>query len=475
MNNQEPFSLADVVDQHTLAILNNITDRYKSPSPDDVHKDEGEKFLCRNLIPPSEIEFFSGKGIVLETNKGKFYDFGSMSLNCILGQNDPWINANLVSYILSGSPSYATTSAGTTLYYEIAKKISRLSGMKNAVVNHRQCNGSDVTELAIVAAYKRRRKGQKHVISFKGSYHGQNLTSYAVSDLQWENRFLVDDDVLTIFLETPTHTQPSEEQKELSENDRRILEELSKVGQQAFAVIIEPIQVNNRVNISSRVFLAELKRICTKLDVPLIFDDIQTGYGWLGAFSTASFFGVQPNMMAISKALTGGYGPLAALIMDPEYGDLLPSSTVRKTNGADMRSLAAAKAMIERLAGIEEVLIPDELDADFKQELRDGLLSTFPRQEQLVEKYLKTLQAKYPKLFGELRGTGLIWSMDIVDEEGDLDLQTCTEIQHGILENGVLVRDVRGGLLFKIPLVFTEDELRQGFDIIGTYLQSMQR
>lgn len=473
MNSKPQLIPSNEIDQNTATILNHLFDRYVSPSPGDAHKDIGEKYLCRNLLPPSEIEFFSGRGIVLETNKGKFYDFGSMSLNCILGQNDPWISANLVSYILSGSPSYATTSAGTTLYYELAEKISKLSGMENAVVNHRQCNGSDVTELAIVAAYKRRKNGQKYVISFKGSYHGQNLTSYAVSDLQRENRFLVDEDVSTIFLNAPTHTQPSKNQKGLSENDKSILEELKKVGAQAFAVIIEPVRVNNRVNISSKLFLAELKSVCAKLDVPLIFDDIQTGYGWLGTFSSARFFDVQPNMMAVSKAITGGYGALAALVMDREYGDVLPSGTVRKTNGADMRSLAAAKAMIERLAGVEESLIPNELDDDFKQELRDGLLSTLPRQEKLIKSHLQAIQAKYPKLFGELRGTGLIWSIDVIDGKGNLDLQTCTKIQNEVLESGVLIRDVKGGLLFKIPLVFTEEELRQGFDVIDTYLQTI--
>jgi 4-aminobutyrate aminotransferase-like enzyme len=475
MNNDTNLKPSNNVDKDTDTIIAHIAGRYRSPSSDDVHKDIGEKYLCRNLIPPSDIEFLSGKGIILDTNKGKFYDFGAMSLNCILGQNDPWINANLVSYILSGSPSYASTSAGTSLYYELAEKISKLSGMKDAVVNHRQCNGSDVTELAIIAAYKRRKEGQKFVVSFKGSYHGQNLTSFAVSDLQQENRFLVDDDVSTVFLSTPTHTQPSQNKDELSENDRSILTELKVVGKQAFAVIIEPIQVNNRVNISSKLFLKELKNVCVELDVPLIFDDIQTGYGWLGTFSSVHFFGVQPNMMAISKAITGGYGALAALVMDKEYGDLLPSGVVRKTNGSDMRSLTAAKAMIERLSGVDESLIPDNLNENLKQELKEGLLATFSDKERLIETNLRDLKKNHSKLFGELRGTGLIWSIDIVNNDSELDFAACSKIQYDLLELGAFVRDVKGALLFKIPLVFTAEELQGGFNVINNYLDTVAR
>ena len=458
-------------DKDTTSIVRKLQERYiETAGPEAASK--GKRYLCENLVPPSDLMLFSGKGVVLESSEGKFYDFSAMSLNCILGQNDEWVNANLVAYILSGQPSFATTSAGTGLYYEIAEEIAKLSGMDDAVVDHRQCNGSDVTELAIVAAYKRKRKGQKYVVSFKGSYHGQNLTSYAVSDLQQENRFLVDDEVSTVFLNTPTHTQPADEQEELSENDKNILNELARIGERAFAVIIEPIQVNNRVNISSKIFLKSLKELCVKLDVPLIFDDIQTGYGWLGTFSSTQFFGVQPNMMAVSKAITSGYGPLAALVMDREYGNLLPSSTVRKTNGADMRSLAAAKAVIERLRGVSKELIPEDVDANLSRELEHGLLSDFSAKEAAIKYKLVTLQEEFPKLFGELRGTGLIWSLDVINVQGELDYGVCAEIQKALLERGVLVRDVRGALLFKLPITFTDDALGQGFKIVHEYLRS---
>lgn len=457
--------------QDTLTIATHLTKRYVTRPAGDLRQ-TGGKYICDNLVPGTDLTLYSGQGGVLETNHGKLYDFGSMSHNCILGQNDPWVNANLVSYILSGSPSYATTSAATDLYYEIAEKISKLSGIKDAVVDHKQCNGSDVTELAIVAAYKHKKPGQRYVVSFKGSYHGQNLTSFTVSDLQAENRFYVDEEVATVFLDTPTHTQPGDNKDELSANDEHILEELKKVGQYAFAVIIEPIQVNNRVNICSKLFLRELKAVCEELGVPLIFDDIQTGYGWLGTFSSVDYFGVTPNMMAIGKALTAGYGPLAALVVDPQYRDL-PDTVVRKTNGADARSLVAAKAVIERMAGADESLIPDDIDDTLKQELKDGLLASFSQKETAIETRLTALKNKFPNLLGEIRGAGLIWCVEVIDADGQRDVQKCSEIQKAILEKGVLLRNLRGTLLFKMPIVFTEQELDEGFGIVSDYLASL--
>ncbi|EDK72573.1 4-aminobutyrate aminotransferase-like protein [candidate division TM7 genomosp. GTL1] len=176
-------------------------------------------------------------------------------------------------------------------------------------------------------------------------------------------------------------------------------------------------------------------------------------------------------MMAVSKAITSGYGPLAALVMDREYGSLLPSSTVRKTNGADMRSLAAAKAVIERLRGIEKRLIPEDIDADLKEELEQGLLATFSTKEESLKYKLVSMKDEFP-LFGDLRGSGLIWSLDVVDIQGKLDHEACAIIQKALLERGVLVRDVRGALLFKVPITFTDDDLQQGFKIIEEYLRS---
>lgn len=467
MKNKTMHVWAENADADTLRITEQLARRY-TPTMED-NSQEGSRYLIRNLVPASDTQLLSGHGLVVETNKGTLYDFGSMSLNCILGQNDPWVNANLVSYILSGSPSYASTSAGTKLYYELAEKIATLSGIPNAVVNHRQCNGSDVAELAIVAAYKRRKPQQRYVVSFNGSYHGQNLTSFMVSDLQRENKFFMDDEVSTVFLDTPTHTQPEVEDAPLSNNDRSILDRLREVGENAFAVIIEPIQVNNRVNIASRTFLRELKKVCEALDIPLIFDDIQTGYGWLGTFSSATFFGVVPDMMAVSKALTAGYGPLAALVLNPKY-DTLPPSTVRKTNGADMRSLVAAKAVIERMAGVDPSLIPDDIDEDLKVELRDGLFASHKGKSERIKNHLVELRNEFPELLGEIRGSGLIWCIDIIDKDGVRDNTTCKRIQKALLEEGVFVRDLNGAFLFKIPFVFTPQELQQGFDVVRRYL-----
>ena len=434
----------------------------------DFSKANSRQYLCDNLIP-SNIFVIAGSGAVLETNRGKLFDLSSMSLNCILGQNDPWVNASIQAYIASGRPSFHSTRVGSEIYYEVAELIAKVSGMQNPVVNHRQCNGSDVTELAILAAYQHRGKDRNLLVSFRGSYYGQNLTSFIASDLQTQNRFLLTEESPVYFLDAPDNFLPGSSES-LSANDVKTLNELRTIAHKVFAVIIEPIQMSNMVNVCNPSFLKELKTICEKFDIQLIFDDIQTGFGWLGTFSSASFFNVYPNLLAVSKALTAGYGPLSSLVMDKKYKDL-PMSTVLKTNGADLRSLVAARAVIERLRGVPKEYIPSNLSADLRHELEVGLLFSFENKVEILEQCVQTLKQQCASRLGNIRGCGLIRCIEVIDDHGHPDPETCKKIQEQLLQSGVLVRSVKHGLLFKIPIVITDQELHEAFGVVSSVIQ----
>ena len=446
-----------------------LASRY-DPEHTDFSKRKLAQYLCENIVP-TDIFVASGSGVVLETNRGRLFDLASMSLNCILGQNDPWVNANLEAYIASGRPSFLSTRVGSEIYYEVAELIAKLSGLENPVVNHRQCNGSDVTELAIVAAYQHRKRGQEKLISFRGSYYGQNLTSFIASDLQKQNRFLINGEPSVYFADAPDNYS-FDNPSDLSEHDAGTLKDIRRIAKEAFAVIIEPIQVSNMVNVCSPLFLQQLRQLCDEFEVSLIFDDIQTGFGWLGTFSSVQLFNVRPDLLALSKALTAGYGPLAALVMDQKYKDL-PMSTVLKTNGADLRSLVAARSVIERLRGVPTKFIVDGLDEGTQEELRVGMLASFEQKANLLLNHLRQLQKKFPRRVGSIRGYGLIRCIEMLDN-GKPDSNACKELQKQLLDNGVLVRDVQHGLLFKIPLVAKENELQDAFNIIDRVLNSSQ-
>ena len=370
--------------------------------------------------------------------------------------------ANLVAYLLSGRPSFLTTRLGSEFYYKVANRILDTVGMEYAVINHRQCNGTDVTELAVLAAYKHRKERQSILVSFENSYHGQGLTAYHMSGSQTKHRFLIHDSPV-IFLGQPTNTSNIDGSDLLSKQDARSLRTLEQMSEEVFAVIIEPIQVNNAVNTPTKVFMQKLAEVCEQKQIALIFDEVQTGFGWLGKMTAAERYGVRPNLLAVSKALTAGNGALSALISDRLYKDI-SEGTGAKTNGTDVRSLVACNAVIDRLIGLPENSIPQGMPDVLAGELKAGLLAQFEKKKILLEEHLAEVQNISKGLVKSLKGDGLIRGAEIVDTKGTYDVEKTKEIQADLLCAGVLVRHSKHTLIFKPPIVIAEEEMWKGFE-----------
>ncbi len=87
------------------------------------------------------------------------------------------------------------------------------------------------------------------------------------------------------------------------------------------AVIVEPVQGSAGVIVPPRGYLQELRRICDAHDILLIFDEVITGFGRLGANFAAQYFGVVPDIIVCAKGLTNGTVPMGAVIVRREIHD----------------------------------------------------------------------------------------------------------------------------------------------------------
>ena len=187
------------------------------------------------------------------------------------------------------------------------------------------------------------------------------------------------------------------------------------------------------------------------------------GFGWLGKMTAAERYGVRPNLLAVSKALTAGNGALSALISDRLYKDI-SEGTGAKTNGTDVRSLVACNAVIDRLIGLPENSIPQGMPDVLAGELKAGLLAQFEKKKILLEEHLAEVQNISKGLVKSLKGDGLIRGAEIVDTKGTYDVEKTKEIQADLLCAGVLVRHSKHTLIFKPPIVIAEEEMWKGFE-----------
>ena len=110
--------------------------------------------------------------------------------------------------------------------------------------------------------------------------------------------------------QTPAKTIQSKKSSQAP--DKRALEKFEKYAHETAAIIIEPLlQGSAGMRIYPPLYLKKLREICDKYNVHLIADEIATGYGRTGKMFACNHADISPDIMCLSKGLTGGYMPMA--------------------------------------------------------------------------------------------------------------------------------------------------------------------
>ncbi len=188
------------------------------------------------------------------------------------------------------------------------------------------------------------------------------------------------------------------------------------------AVMVEPIQGESGVNIPSKTYLKELRKLCTERDILLILDEIQTGFGRTGHLFAYQAFGAKPDIMTLAKGLGAGV-PIGALVMKNTVAQSLGPGTHGSTFGGNPLVCAAALAAVAIVS-----------QKDFLKNVRETGKYFFSR--------LKELSRKFP-IIREVRGMGLMLAIDI-DGSSAAVAKDC-------MEQGILVNSIQPGTLRFIP------------------------
>ncbi|MFI0796045.1 aminotransferase class III-fold pyridoxal phosphate-dependent enzyme [Micromonospora rubida] len=389
-------------------------------------------------------------------------DLCSMTANTILGINDPWVKLKQTAYLLSSRPHYLTARIGNDLTYRVARRIlgcfDRFGEPGDFVVNLRQCNGSDAVELALHAAWKAASStpGRTRLATFRGSYHGENLTANWVSEHQ-PGTLLADKPDNVVFFPTPR----VDEAGELTDDTLATLAALDQAGDGYFAIIVEPIQWRNSVHVIPFEFLRRLRDVCTRRSICLIFDEMQNAFGYTGTISFAENCGVCPDISAISKALTSGHGSLAIIVARRAFREI-EGPFGAKSNSGNMLPLVAVDAVLDRLLGMdpaEAEALPDWLPPALAAQLRTGLLAAeYEHAVALIDDMLAELRRRFPSLIGAPRGLGLVRGLVMLEADGQPSARLAALVAKVCLLHGVYVRQADTAVLLKPCLVLSRTE-----------------
>jgi ornithine--oxo-acid transaminase len=210
------------------------------------------------------------------------------------------------------------------------------------------------------------------------------------------------------------------------------------------AFLVEPIQGEAGVIIPPPDYFRKVRKLCTRHNVQLVLDEIQTGLGRTGKLLAEEHEGIEADLTLIGKALSGGFYPISAVLSNSEVMDVLHPGEHGSTFGGNPLACAIAREALKVL--VEEGLI--ENAARVGTQLKEGLDS---------------IRANSVR---EVRGRGLMIAVELYEDAGGAR-QVCERL----LERGLLAKETHEHTIrIGPPLILTSDQADWIVDQFGRAL-----
>ena len=397
---------------------------------------------CR--LFPAVFERAVGSQLFDETGK-VYIDFFSGAGTLNYGHNNPVLKEHLLDYIRRDGITHGldmATTAKRALLERFQRVILEPRGLRYKV----QFPGPTGTN-AVEAALKLARKatGRTHVLYFNNAYHGLTLGALAVTGSASKRRAAG----VPLLNTTPLPFDGDLGEIDTVEHLRGLLENPSSGIDLPAAVIVETVQAEGGIRAAGLDWLKRLAELLQRHGILLIVDDIQVGCGRTGTFFSFEPAGVVPDIVCLSKSISGFGLPMALVLLRPELDVWAPGEHTGTFRGNNLAFVTAAAAL------------------DYWQD--DSFGRDVLRKAVLVRRRLEEIAAHHAAICGPVRGRGLIQGL-AVEVDG-----LATEVARGAFQRGLVLEPVGPkDEILKIlpPLVIEDAELQQGLDILEVALSA---
>ncbi|GAK32566.1 omega-amino acid--pyruvate aminotransferase [alpha proteobacterium Q-1] len=411
--------------------------------------------------------FVGADGMYFKTSDGRDVLDGIAGLWCCnAGHKRPRIIEAVKKQVeeLDYSPAF---QMGHYKAFELADRLARLMpGDLDHVFFTNSGSESVETALKIALAYHRAR-GEGHrtrLIGREKGYHGVNFGGMSVGGMP-ANRKMFGSLVAGVDHLRHTHYVPGnaysrgqpEHGVELADDLERLcaLHDPSTIA----AVIVEPVAGSAGVIMPPKGYLQRLREICTKHGILLIFDEVITGFGRLGAPFAVDYFGVEPDLVTTAKGLTNGVVPMGAVFASRQiYNAFMtgPENMIELFHGytysANPMACATALATLDTY---EE----------------EGL---FTRAAELDTYWADAVHSlKGAPYVTDLRNMGLIAAIEL---EGIKDAPTKRAFNAFLkaYDKGLLIRTTGDIIALSPPLIIEKSQIDFAFDTLRTVLKEIE-
>ena len=387
-----------------------------------------------------------GDGAWLEDFDGKRYLDGVSSwwVN-LFGHANPAINAALADQL--GKLEHAMLAGFThEPVVELAERLARIAPGK---LGHAffASDGASATEIALKMAFhywaNNGREAKKRFLALEGGYHGETLGALGVTDVAIFREAYAPLVRAAITVPFPARNADDHHYAGIH-GARAAAAALGKVLEERHgeiaALIVEPlVQGASGMRFYHPEYLREARRLCTRHQVLLIADEIMTGFGRTGTMFACEQAGVAPDLLCLSKGITGGYLPLSCVLSTDEvyrafYDDRVARGFLHSHsytgNALACRAACAVLEIFER----EDVIAANERRAARFFALAEGL-------------------AHDPRV-RDFRHLGMIWAFEVATA----DPQFAAKAFELALARGVLLRPIGRTVYLMPPYVLDERE-----------------
>ncbi|MEV4945528.1 diaminobutyrate--2-oxoglutarate transaminase [Streptomyces sp. NPDC053755] len=391
---------------------------------------------------PATFETASGEFLV-SADGTRYLDFlaGAGALN--YGHNPHFAKRALIDHMERDGLTHGLDLATTAKqdFLEVFRDLVLAPRGLDHKVQFCSPSGTNAVEAALKVA--RLVTGRTNVIAFGGGFHGMSAGALAAVGSDFYKQGLRP--TLSGVTHVPYPDSPMGPFDSLDLLDRLVGDTSSGVEKPA-AVLLETVQCEGGVYVAPDAFLTGLRRWCDTHRVLLVVDDIQVGCGRTGSFFSFERAGIEPDLITLSKSISGFGLPMALLLLKPAYDIWKPGQHNGTFRGNQLAFVAAAAAVRTHWA--------DGADPAFGAEVR--------RKGELVADVLR--REVVARFAARLRGRGLIQGVDL-----SATGISGAKVSRRCFDHGLIVETCgRDSEVVKIlpPLVAEDSSLLRGLEIL---------
>ena len=381
---------------------------------------------------PLPVVLDRGEGVYVWDVEGKkYYDFLSAYSAVNQGHSHPKIVAALVDQVQKlalTSRAFYNSKLG-----EYEKKITTLFGFDKVLPMN---SGAEAVETAVKLARK-------------WSYEVKGISENAAKIIVCDNNFHGRTTTIVSFSNDPDASKNYGPYTpgfvRIPYNDITALEEILKSEADSVAAfLVEPIQGEAGVYVPDDGYLKSASELCKKYNVLFIADEVQTGIARTGRLIACHHEDVQPDILVLGKAISGGMYPVSAVLADNRIMNVIKPGQHGSTFGGNPVACAVAMAALDVVEEENLSEKAEKLGTIFREGMQDIISKT--------------------DLITKVRGKGLLNAILINDSP---ESSTAWDLCMKLKENGLLAKPTHGNIIrLAPPLVITEDQLTECVQII---------